>query len=486
MKKLLLTLLAVLLLFIAYLLFNTFTFKSKQLAVAPIEKVAIGEQAIKNFSESLQIKTVSPENLKDFDSVAFFKLREFIQIKYPLTDSLLTKKTFNEFSYLYKWEGSDTSLKPIILLAHTDVVPVIKENLPFWREAPFSGLIKNDTVYGRGAIDDKNSVFGILESVEMLLKQGFKPKRTVYLAFGHDEEIGGKLGAQAMAKYLKEQGVKAKFILDEGGNITQGLIPDVQKDVALIGIAEKGYVSLKLTAKIEGGHSSMPAKETAIDVLGTAISKLKSEPFPAKISDPIKGFIEYIGPEMPFVNKMVFANSNIFGSVITGIYEKSATGNALVRTTTAPTIFKSGVKDNVIPQFAYATVNFRVLPGDTIENIIAHVTQVVNDGRIQVDSYDNFGTEASKVSPINSFGFITVQKTINEIYPNTLVSPYLVIGGTDARHYGEISDNIYRFSPAKINQGNVKTFHGINERLPVDDFKDAVRFYMQIIQNSGK
>ena len=483
LKKPILSLTALLVIFIAYLLFNAFSFKSVQIKADPVAKLEIDAMSIENFSNAIKIKTVSPENEIDFDSIQFHDFNTFLKRTYPLADSILEKKTFNSFSFLYKWNGSDTSLKPIVLMAHLDVVPVIEENLPDWKHNPFGGEIINDTIWGRGTIDDKIGVIGIMESIELLLKQHFKPQRSIYVVLGHDEEIGGLRGAKTMGEFLKEEKVKAEFVIDEGGSIVQQMVPGIDKDVALIGIAEKGFVSLKLSVKLEGGHSSMPEKETAIDVLSDAIVKLKKTPFPATISPPIEGFIKYLGPEMPFVNKLVFANKSIFSSVITSIYEKSASGNALVRTTTSPTVFNSGVKDNIIPQSASATVNFRIIPGETIATVTARVEQLVNDNRISISTGD-FTSEPSKVSRTDSFGFETLHKTISEIFPEVLVTPYLVVGATDSRHLNDISDNIYRFSATTLNKGNIKSFHGLNERLPVSDFKNSIRFYYQLIKNS--
>ncbi len=483
-KKILLAGLVLIVIFIIYLLFNTLNFKSTQLKYEPVAAFKIKSTSVENFSKAIKIKTVSPENEIDFDSLQFQNFEKFLIETYPLVDSILEKKTFNSFSFLYKWTGSDLSLKPIILMAHLDVVPVIEENISDWKHNPFGGEIINDTIWGRGTIDDKVGVIGLMESVELLLKTDFKPARTIYLSFGHDEEIGGVNGAKAIAQYLKNEKVEAEFVLDEGGSIVQHMIPDIEKDVALIGVAEKGFISLELSVKMEGGHSSMPEKETAIDVLSNAIVKLKQNPFPAIISPPIDGFIENLGPEMPFVNKLVFANKSLFESVITGIYEKSGSGNALVRTTTAPTIFNSGVKDNVIPQFASTTINFRIIPGETIASVTQRVKDLIHDDRIMIKKGD-FISEPSNVSSTSSFGYKTLQRTISEIYPDVLVAPYLVVGGTDSRHLNEISDNIYRFSAIKLNKGNIKSFHGLNEKLPVSDFENSIRFYYQIIKNSA-
>ena len=482
-KKVLLLLLSIVLIFVIYLVFNTLNFKTKQLNPDLIAVLKVNSSSKENFSKAIKIKTISPENKIDFDSIQFQHFSDFLKNTYPLADSLLEKKTFNSYSFLYKWMGSDLTLKPIVLMAHLDVVPVIQENRANWKHDPFGGEIINDTIWGRGVIDHKVGVIGIMESLELLLKDGFLPKRSIYIAFGHDEEIGGVNGAIKIAQHLKEENIEAEFVLDEGGSIVQKLIPGIQKDVALIGIAEKGFVSLELSVSIEGGHSSMPERETAIDVLSNAIVKLKQNPFPALISPSIENFIDNLGPEMPFANKLVFANKSIFKSLITGIYEESASGNALVRTTTSPTIFNSGVKDNIIPLVASAVINFRIIPGETITTVTNRVINIINDKRITIKK-GSFLSEPSKVSSTSSFGYKTLNKTILEIYPTALVAPYLLVGATDSRHFNAISDNIYRFSAIKLNKENIKSFHGLNERLPISDFENSIRFYHQLIKNS--
>ena len=483
MKKFIKLLFLGLLLFAIYLIYNALTFKSRQITVAKTNPILVDTSAKQHLSEAIQIKTVSNENPEDMDTSEFDKFALFIKDTYPLTDSLLSKKTFNSYSQLYTWQGTNNSLKPIVLMAHLDVVPVIDKNRSSWEHKPFGGEIIDNTIWGRGAIDDKVSVIGILEAVESLLKRGFTPQRTIYLAFGHDEETGGLNGALAIANYLENEQITAEFVLDEGGVITQDLVPGIEKDVAIIGISEKGAISIKLSVEIEGGHSSMPAKETAIDVISTAITKLKRNPLKAHISESLQGFIDFVGPEMTYPNKLVFANSTIFESIITGIYEKNASTNAMVRTTTAPTIFNSGVKENVIPLNASATVNFRILPGETSKTVIEHVKQTIDDSRIKLN-YSEFFSEPSKVSPTDSYGFKTIQKTIGETFGDIIVSPTLVVAGTDSKHFKNVSDNIYRFLPIHINPENIKSFHGINERISVNDFENSVRFYVHLIQNS--
>ena len=483
MKKVLQTVLLVLVLLLLFMGYKSLQFSSKQIQKEAPKKLDVNEKAIAHFTQALRIKTISPENTVDFDSLAFYQFNEFLGSTYPLTDSLLDKKHFGHFSHLYKWEGTQPELKPIILMAHLDVVPVIEENKTDWKQPPFEGKIANDTIWGRGTIDDKIGVIGLLEATEALLRKGFQPKRTLYLSFGHDEEIGGLKGAKAIVNHLKAQGVEAEYVLDEGGTISQNIIPGITKDVALIGIAEKGYVSLELSVKKEGGHSSIPEKESAIDILSTAVVKVKNNPFPAKLAGPTEGFIEYLGPEMDGINQFIFANRWLFESVITSVYEKTASGNALVRTTTAPTIFNAGVKDNIIPQNAKATINFRILPGESSTTVMKRVEKLINDPRIKIEK-GRMQSEPSRVSQTEAFGFRQLQYTLAEIYPEALVAPFLVIAGTDAKHFEPLASNIYRFSPMIINSANIKSFHGLNERIAVKDFKQAIRFYHRLIENS--
>jgi carboxypeptidase PM20D1 len=483
MKKFLMFLGLALLLFIAYILFNTFTSTSRQLQVEAIDKIDIPEAAIGRLSEALRIKTISFENPADFDSSAFESFNQLIVRNYPLVDSLLDKKLFNRYSHLFTWQGTDTSLKPIVLMGHIDVVPIASPDQ--WTQDPFSGTVSDGIIWGRGTIDDKFSVIGILESIEMLLAEGFQPERTIYLAFGHDEEVGGELGAVAMARYLEQQGVAAEFVLDEGYAITQKLVPGVDPDLAFIGVAEKGSTTIELTVEQAGGHSSQPAPETAIDILASGVAALKANPMEATISEAMHGFMDQVGPELGFVNKMAFANRAIFKPIIISTYEgASGAGNALVRTTTAPTIFEAGIKENVIPYKARAVVNFRIIPGQTADDVMNHVKTTINDERVKAQFY-GFNTNPSPVSPMDSDGYNIINKTLKETFDGVLTAPNLVIAATDSRHFTGVSQNIYRFVPYHINDSNIQSFHGIDERIPVEDYKDAIRFYRQLIINAN-
>ncbi|MEM1137873.1 MAG: M20/M25/M40 family metallo-hydrolase [Bacteroidota bacterium] len=294
------------------------------------------------------------------------------------------------------------------------------------------------------------------------------------------KKLGGEAGAKEIVKLLKAENVVPEFVMDEGGIITKEKIPGVTSPVALVGVAEKGFLSVELFVNLSGGHSSMPGNELAIEILSNAIVKLRQERFPARLTPPVKNFLSHVGPLMPFSVRIGIANIWLFKSVILGNYEKSAAGNATIRTTTAPTIFKSGYKDNVLPTKASATVNFRFLPGESTEDVLEHITSIINDDRVVLQK-GNFFSEPSPVSPTDNFGFTLIEKSILEVFPSVTVSPYLVVGGTDSRYYNEICENIYRFIPVTDPIG----FHDINERLAIEDFNKAMVFYYQLIKNAG-
>jgi carboxypeptidase PM20D1 len=476
-KKIFLVLLLALLALVGVVLFNTFTFTSSQTAQSAIPAPALTDSNVGHFQKALSYKTISYGNPAFFDSLQFLGFRKFLEDTYPATHASLTREIIAGYSLLYTWKGRNPDLKPIVLMAHQDVVPIEEATRNMWSFDPFSGTVKDGFIWGRGTTDDKINLIAIFEAIEKLLTENIQPERTLYLAFGHDEEIGGK-GAVAIAKILKERNIVAEMVLDEGGIITKEKIPGLNKAVALLGTSEKGYLSLELTVDKPGGHSSMPEKETAIDILTRALVALRENPFDPDFSEPMEGFMESLGPEMPFVQKMAFANPWLFKSLIIGTYEQSGPGNAMIRTTTVPTIFNAGIKDNVIPTVAKATVNFRLLPGDTSEEVISRVKQIVNDDRIVVAPLTT-RAEASAVTPIKSFGYQKIESTIKKSYPQVLSSPFLVIGATDSRHFKEISSNIIKFSPMIDPIG----FHGIDERVSLESYQTALWFYEQLIRD---
>ena len=482
MKELGKAVLYLLLFLVIILVIRTFFFSSRHQQFAAVEKIPVSDMVALNLSAAVQFKTVSYEADSLRDTAAFNAFHEFLYARYPLAFSTLVKEDIPSPSILLRWNGTDASLKPVIFLSHQDVVPAT-EGESKWTYAPFSGHIDVQFVHGRGTIDDKCGVLGLLEAAEYLLSKNFKPKRTIYFAFGHDEETKGS-GAQEMARYLSQKNIEAEYILDEGGSITDGIIKEVKPNVALIGIAEKGRATVDLAVDIDGGHSSMPPTQTAIGILSEAILKLETHPFDAHYDGGTQALFDYIAPEMGFGKRLVFANSWLFSPVIKGILSGKNSTNAAIRTTTAATIFRSGEKENILPHHAEAVVNFRILPGETPGDVLKHVNQVIDDERVKATLREG-GDNPSSVSNVNSDGFKNISKTIKEIFPDVIVAPYLVVGATDSRHYEKVSKNIYRFIPLILNDEDLKRMHGLNERIGIENYKDVIRFYVRLMENSA-
>jgi carboxypeptidase PM20D1 len=485
MKKILLVLTLLILMLASVLILKTLKFKSKQISVEPVALYTVNDSTIQRLSDAIKFQTISFQDSGKMDTAQFNGFHRFLKQSFPLIDSLLTLEKINTYSLLYKWQGSNPALKPILLMAHQDVVPVDPLTLPGWAHPPFAGVIKDGFVFGRGALDIKSGITGEMEAVEYLLREGFKPERTVYLAYGHDEEIGGRQGALQIANHLEQQHVELEYVLDEGGSIISGIVPGIEKPVAIIGIAEKGYVSLELSVEEEGGHSSMPPKQSAIGILSAAITKLETHPFPTQMDGAGSVLFDYVGPEMDFGMRLVFANRWLFGPVIESQLDKKNSTRASMHTTTAATIFRSGEKENVLPIKAYAVVNFRIMPGDSSQGVIDYVKRVINDERIKITTTSQQPDEPSGVSDLHSEAFKMVHRTTAEIFPDVLVAPYLVLGATDSKHYKNLTKNIFRFEPTRLDDADLKRIHGTDERISIESYKETISFYIQLIKNSN-
>lgn len=442
-------------------------------------------QVLNNLSGALQLPTISTMGSASLLSPEFTKFHHYLDTKYPLIEQHLTKQVINHGSLIYHWPGSDNTLKPILLLAHIDVVPASTKSLARWQHPPFSGTITDSEIWGRGALDIKTAITGQLEAITSLIKQNYTPKRSLYLAFGHDEEIGGKQGALAIAQHFKQRAIEFEYILDEGGSILeQGVIPGLTTPVAVIGVAEKGYVSLRLSLDAIGGHSSMPPQHTSVGMMSQAIVALENNPLPADLQFS-KALFSHIAPKMPLLKRAIFSNMWLTSPLLERILSQSPTTNATIRSTTAVTMVSGSDKDNVLPNVASATVNFRLMPSQTVDDIIAHVALVIDNPKISITPLSDFQL-GSQVSPADSAAFNTIATTIAQVdqHPDLVIAPYLVVGATDARHYEGLSPNIYRFVFNRYTPNNLKQMHGINERVAIADYIDSIKFYQQLIINS--
>lgn len=480
MRKFLLLLLLPVLVLLMVIAYKSLTFKSMQIERANTAPAVVYDSAaVQRFSKSIQLPTVSYDNGQR-DTAAFLNMLALLDESFPLVKQRMWQTTVNNFTRLYKWEGSDTTLRPALLYAHYDVVPIETTSMNDWKHAPFSGDVDAEFVWGRGAIDDKIGVMAALEAAEKALQQGFIPKRTIWLVLGHDEETGGLDGAAAAAAFLDSVGVKTEFHLDEGGLIGTGIVPNMQAPVALVGTAEKGYMTLKLTVNINGGHSSKPARETAIGVLTRAVNQLQQHPFPKVKTAAVHDFIQHVGPEMPEPLRTVFANDWLFAPIILSVYEKSAEGNAMIRTTTVPTVFNAGIKENLIPGTASVLVNCRLLTGESAAAVKQRIAEIINDPRVIITESENT-FEASGTTSAQSFGFQLIQKVCAQVYPEAVVTPYLDIGSTDSKHFEKLGGNVLRFLPVNMNSEILGTFHGVNERVKVNDYLRTVAFYHSLL-----
>jgi carboxypeptidase PM20D1 len=478
----LLSFLLILVILFSTIAVNTLLFKSRQLTVTKASNPVNADEVANRLSGALKFKTVSYEDQSKYDYQQFTLFQEYLEKTFPLVHAKLEKKLINKYSVLYIWKGSDANKEPALFIAHQDVVPAEKKG---WAYDPFGGEIDDGWIYGRGTQDDKNCLMGLMEAVEYLLKQNYQPSRTIYLAFGHDEEIGGHEGAVKTAEYLKGQGIHFSFILDEGGDARKHEERNIPGEVAVarVGIAEKGYLSLELSATGEAGHSSYTLKETVIGILAAAIDKIQKNPFPARLEGATEQKYMYLGPEMSFPNNVVYANLWLTRPWV--IQEMVKLGlTPQIQTIVAPTIFHSGDRDNVLPPRATAVINVRTMPGQSVDSVIQNFTKLINDTRVSIKPLST-PKEASRISSTSSAAYTALCKSIRETLPNTIAVPFLDIGATDAVWYSSLTTDTYRFVPVvldSLSQGG--WHHGVNERISVECYANMISCYIRIIPNS--
>ncbi len=483
-KRVLLGLAAAVLLLVLVVAGNTLRHGSRQLQVPPAPPLTLDEKGVADkLGAAIRLRTVSSHDDAKLNEDQFKALHALLAQRFPRVHATLQREVVGDLSLLYTWKGSDPKAKPIAMLAHQDVVPIAPGTERNWQTDPFAGEVKDGFIWGRGAWDDKANLIAQLEAVEMLLAAGFQPRQTVYLAYGADEEVGGKRGAAQIVALLQQRQVKLDFVIDEGLLITEGIMPGLSQPAALIGIAEKGYLSVVMRVPATPGHSSMPPPKgtSAIGMMSAALRRLDDEQLPAGIRGVAREMFETIAPEMGGFSRVALSNLWLFGPMVQAQLEKSASTNAMLRTTTALTVVNAGNKDNVLPGLAEGTVNFRILPGESRESVMQHVKSKTGE-RFELYALPG-SADPSPVTPTASASYQLINRTVRELFPGTLVAPGLVVAATDSRLYTPISDHIYRFSPVRAKPEDLARFHGTNERISTSNLGELVRFYHQLLRN---
>ncbi|KAK2718905.1 hypothetical protein QYM36_006049 [Artemia franciscana] len=459
--------------------FSKFPRKSDNFLTKDSEVGAYAER----LAASLRIRTVS-YNADQLDRGDFIKLHQFLEDSFPLVHSSpnISREFINTYSLLYKISGSNTELKPYLLAAHLDVVPANGS----WSVNPFDGVIKDGVIYGRGATDDKHSVMGILEALEYLLREGFEPQRTFYIAFGHDEELTGQQGAHVIGQTLSQRSVDLDFVLDEGFYYLKDLVTGVTSyPVAMIGISEKGWLELELSTAMPPGHCSIPPLESALGVLAKGVANLEANRHPSMFGKgPEYDMFSSIAPYADPFYRYLFANLWLFQPLFVRVLSQKPVTDSFHRTATAITIFQSGYKNNVIPGSAKAIVNHRVHPAQTLEDVLAHDKKAIGDERVEIRV-----RKYIPPMPISPYGeeeeiYRLIGDTALQICPDCAVAPGISPANTDLKHYVKLTKKLYRFSPAFVDPITLPGLHGDDERLSVRDYKKVIDFYLKFILNA--
>ncbi|HLZ75299.1 M20 family peptidase [Phenylobacterium sp.] len=485
--RLLLGLVLILGVLVAVVLVRTFSFKPPAAAdlasvkVAPAVAVDV-DAAAQHLSQAVQIQTVSHQSLADDQPAEWARLHDFLSTTYPAAHAAMSREIVGKNTLVYTWKGSDPSLSPIILMAHQDVVPVTAGSEGDWKHPPFSGAIAEGAVWGRGSIDDKGSLITLFEGLETLAKGGFKPRRTVIVVSGEDEETHGT-GARAAAALLKSRGVKAQFVVDEGlAVITEN--PITGGRLALIGTAEKGYATLKVTAKAEGGHSSAPpADGGGVVTLAHAVSAIAAHGFPMAFRGPGAAMLQTLAPTAPFPVRMAVANAWLFKPLLIKQIGAAPAGAALLHTTIAPTMLQGSPKENVLPQDAAAWINYRIAPGDSSAGVMAKAKAAVASLPVTLGWVDP-PFEPSPVSSTSSEGWKVLAAVAHRV-TDAPVAPSLVTAATDSRHLQSVAVDVYRFQPMDFGASEIEAIHGTNEHLTLANLKQCVEFYARLIATAA-
>uniref|UniRef100_A0A8D0AJ96 Peptidase M20 domain containing 1, tandem duplicate 1 n=1 Tax=Sander lucioperca TaxID=283035 RepID=A0A8D0AJ96_SANLU len=434
------------------------------------------EELLANFKEAIRIPTVSFSE-KESNTTALREFDRLLRKAFPtvFSSSLVRHELVANYSHLFSVQGSQPDLVPYLLLAHIDVVPASESD--GWEAPPFSAKEIDGFIYGRGTIDDKSPLMGILQALEYLLIKGYAPRRGFYIGLGHDEEVSGYKGAMNIVRVLKQRSVQLSFVLDEGLAVLDGVISGLEGPAALIGISEKGSATVKLSVSMLPGHSSMPPSESKLHFL--QIEMMNFQFFGLYPSLWLLLLCLQFGLPMKFI----MSNLWLFAPLLGRVLERKPDTNAFVRTTTAVTMFNAGVKVNIIPALAEAYVNLRIHSAQSLQEVLDLIQSTVGDQRVKIELVNGFDPLPVSSADEKSFGFQIIKKTVLDIFPTVTVAPGICIGNTDSRHFKDLTNDIYRFAPVWFKPGDAQRFHGINERISKKNYEELIEFYFSLIQN---
>ena len=434
------------------------------------------DAAVAALGELVKCRTVSSYCREDEDEAEFERLVDMLPSLYPHVFENCTVNKIDDRALLIHWRGK-TETEPAVLMAHYDVVPAHEDA---WEKPPFDAVIEDGVMWGRGTLDTKVTVNGILSAAEKLISEGFVPRSDVYFAFSGGEEVSGK-GAVRIVDYFKERNITLGVVVDEGGAVVENVFPGVKQPCALIGIAEKGLLDLRYKVQSEGGHASSPAPHTPVGVLSRACTRVEAKPFKLHVTKPVAEMFDTLGRHSTFVYRMIFANMWCFGWVLDLIAKKSGGEmNALMRTTVAFTQMRGSEAANVIPPVASMVSNIRINPEDSIESVVEYIRKTIGDDSVCLEVVD--GMQPSRISSTDCDGWRKVCRAVSETWQGSVVAPYLMVQCSDSRHYGEISDRVYRFSAMALTSEERATIHGNNERIRLDAIGKAVEFYIRLMR----
>ena len=466
-------------LLLAILIIRALTFKphiEKSRTVAPVEFDR--EKAVSDLAKMIRCKTVSDHDPAREDASEFEKFHALLPKLFPAVFAACEEIDVGERAIFLRLRG-ESEKAPLVLMSHYDVVSVVEEN---WSRPAFEGLLENGVLWGRGTLDTKGTLNGVLQAAETLLQNGYTPKRDVFFAFSGSEEINGK-GSPAIVDWLEGNGIEPGMVIDEGGAVVENVFPGVKAPCALIGIAEKGMLNLQFSVQTNGGHASSPPPHTPVGVLSAACVKVENDPFPFRLSKPALEMFDTLGRHSTFVYRLIFANLWLFRPVLNMICKKSGGElNALVRTTVAFTQMQGSKGMNVIPPEASMLANLRLMEGDSVDSAVARIRKTIDNDKIALTPI--YGMNPSRISLTEGEAWERLKNAIADTWQGAIVSPYLMLACSDSRHYGRVSDKVYRFSAMALSKAERASIHGNDERIPVETIEKTVEFYLRILQNA--